>query len=135
MNNHVNYHGSVKDCNVKLLSYYNIAITTKSKRPLNIVRRYQKRDENNDRKRHGQTQFIHSEDRKLNTYCVVQTYRIPSVQLEGFGSSYIGSCCSSLYLYVLVLYLTLRNTPYLLLRYLRKLGNDHVQLCKLYKNV
>ena len=63
------------------------------------------------------------------TYCVVQTYRIPSVQLEGFGSSYIGSCCSSSYLYVLVLYLTLRNTPYLLIRYLRNLGNDHVQLC------
>ena len=63
------------------------------------------------------------------TYCVVQTYRILSVQFEGFGSSYIGSCCSSSYLYVLVLYLTLRNTPYLLIRYLRKLGNDHVQLC------
>ena len=75
-NIHVSDHGSVKDCNVKLLSYYNIAITTKSKRPLNIVRRYQKNvianqkstdHDNNDRKKHGQTQFTHSEDRKLKT--------------------------------------------------------------------
>ena len=65
----------------------------------------------------------------LYTYCVVQTNRILSVQFDGFGSSYIGSCCSSSYLYVLVLYLALRYTPYLLIRYLRKLGNDHVQLC------
>ena len=64
-NNHVNYHGSVKECNVKVLSYYNIAITTKSTMALNIVRRYQNNmienqkstdhDDNSDRKRHGQT--------------------------------------------------------------------------------
>ena len=63
-NNHVCDHGPVKECNDKLLSYYNITITTKSKRPWNIVRRYQKRDENNDRKRHGQTQFTNTDDRK-----------------------------------------------------------------------
>jgi hypothetical protein len=72
------------------------------------------------------------------TYCVVQTYRIPSVQLEGFGSSYIGSCCSSSYLYVLVLYLTLRNTPYLLLRYLRKFSYvflpEQISVSKCYGN-
>jgi hypothetical protein len=62
------------------------------------------------------------------------TYRILSVQLEGFGSSYICSCCSSSYLYVLVLYLTLWNTPYLLIRYLRNLGNDHVQLCFFFQD-
>jgi hypothetical protein len=60
-------------------------------------------------------------------YCGVQTYIIPSVQFDGFGSSYIDSCCSSSYLYVLVLYLSLWNTPYLLIRYLRKVGKDHVQ--------
>jgi hypothetical protein len=36
-----NYHGPVKECNVKVLSYYNITITTKSTMALNIVRRYQ----------------------------------------------------------------------------------------------
>ena len=70
MNNHVKYHGSVKECNAKLLSYYNIAITTKSTMELNIVRRYQDimiesqkstdHDTNNDRKRHGQTQFTNT---------------------------------------------------------------------------
>jgi LDH2 family malate/lactate/ureidoglycolate dehydrogenase len=74
-NNHVNYHGSVKESNVKLLSYYNIAITTKFTMALNIVRRYQNNmienqkstdnDDNNDRKRHGQTQFTNTENRKL----------------------------------------------------------------------
>ena len=71
----MNYHGSVKECNVKLLSYYNIAITKKSTMALNIVRRYQKNmiesqkstdnDDNNDRKRHGQTQFTNAKGRKL----------------------------------------------------------------------
>jgi hypothetical protein len=75
INNHVNYHGPVKDCNVKVLSYYNIAITTKSTMALNNVRRYQNNmiesqkstdnDTNNDRKRHGQTQFTNTKGRKL----------------------------------------------------------------------
>jgi hypothetical protein len=70
MNNHVSDHGPVKECNVKLLSYYNIAITTKSTMALNIVRRYQKNmiesqkstdnDDNN-----GQTQFTNTKGRKL----------------------------------------------------------------------
>jgi hypothetical protein len=56
------------------LSYYNIAITTKSTMALNIARRYQNNmieskkstdnDDNNDRKRHWQTQFTNTEDRK-----------------------------------------------------------------------
>jgi hypothetical protein len=69
-NNHVSDHGPVKECNVKLLSYYNIAITTKSTMTLNIVRRYQKNDSD-----------------------------LPT------------SCSSSLYLYVLDLYLTHWNIP------------------------
>ena len=65
----VSDHGPVKECNVKLLSYYNITITTKSTMELHIVRRYKKviesqkstdHDENNDRKRHGQTQFTNT---------------------------------------------------------------------------
>jgi hypothetical protein len=35
------FEGPVKECNAKLLSYYNIAITTKSTMALNIARRYQ----------------------------------------------------------------------------------------------
>ena len=74
-NNHVSDHGPVKECNVKLLSYYNRAITTKSTMTLDIVRIYQKNmienqkstdhDENNDRKRHGQTQFTSTEDKQI----------------------------------------------------------------------
>jgi hypothetical protein len=74
-NIHVNYHGPVKECNVKVLSYYNITITTKSTMALNIVRRYQNNmiesqkstdnDDNNDRKRHEQTQFTNTKGRKL----------------------------------------------------------------------
>jgi hypothetical protein len=69
INNHVSDHGPVKECNVKLLSYYNITITTKSTMELHIVRRYKNviesqkstdHDENNDRKRHGQTQFTNT---------------------------------------------------------------------------
>jgi hypothetical protein len=59
---YLQYHGPVKECNVKLLSYYNITITTKSTMALHIVRRYQKKnvienqkstdhDDNNDKKR------------------------------------------------------------------------------------
>ena len=71
----MNYHASVKECNVKLLSCYNIAITTKSTVALNIVRWYQNNmienqkstdhDDNNDRKRHGQTQFTNKGNNKI----------------------------------------------------------------------
>ena len=74
-NNHVSDHGPVKECNVKLLSYYNIAITTKSTMALNNVRGYQNNmienqkstdnDTNNDRKRHGQAQFTNAKGGKL----------------------------------------------------------------------
>jgi hypothetical protein len=76
-NIHVNYHGSVKECNVKVLSYYNIANTTKSTMALNIARRYQNNmiesqkstdNDNNDRKRHGQTQYTNTKGRKMKRF-------------------------------------------------------------------
>jgi len=44
-NNHVSDHSPVQECNAQLLSYYNIAITTKSTMALHIVRRYNKRNQ------------------------------------------------------------------------------------------
>ena len=86
-NNHVSDYGPVKECNVKLLSYYNIAITTKSKRPWTIFRRYPKRDENNDRKRHGQTQFTNTKGRKLKRV-ITKPEQNPQMNTGGVGNSY-----------------------------------------------
>ena len=67
-------------------------------------------------------------------YCVVQTYRIPSIQrlLFDIDCDLPTSCSSSLYLYILVLYFNTlifrRLYPNLPIQYLWMLGNDHVQL-------
>ena len=66
-------------------------------------------------------------------YCVVQTYRIPSIRRLWFdiNCDLPTSCSSSLYLYILVLYFNSlifrRLYPYLPIQWM--LGNDHVQLC------
>jgi hypothetical protein len=68
---------------------------------------------------------------RVSSSCSTSDTRRVNLVTNPSNQNYVfnGSCCSSSYLYVLVLYLTLWNTPYLLIRYLRNLGNDHVQLC------